>query len=83
MTTYSAAQMQQVLGEIANFQALAVQAATICNLLKTSGTTLYNDAILTGQWPTDGATIKTALAAASTPINTFLAAIPTIALPVS
>lgn len=83
MTTYSAVQMQTVLGEIATFQALAIQAATICNALKASGTTLFNDAVLTGQWPTDGATIKTALSAANGPITTFLAAIPTISLPVS
>lgn len=83
MTTYSAAQLQQVLGEIATVQALGIQAASVCAAYKAAGTALYNDSILTGEWPTDGAAIKALLLAVNAPITTFLAAIPTISLPVS
>lgn len=83
MPTYSAAQLQATLGRIANFQALAIQSTLIDTQLKQAGTDLYNDPILLGQWPSDGAAIRAILAAANGPITTFLATNVTIPLPVS
>lgn len=62
-------------GEIASVQAQVLQVIAACNSLKTAGTTLYNDALLLTQFPTDGPAARTWMLSTNTALTTLLGAL--------